>query len=331
MANFKVMTWNVENLFQFGAKGGPKTEEDYRQKLSSLAEVILSLAPDVLALQEIGGPEALSDLGDLLKGNYPHRQLSAHPDPRGIRVGFLSTLNIEEQEEIVDFPAAGLPKVPGIDDKGNPDEVTRLSRGALRILVKPTEALSIHLITAHLKSKLLSFPNASGGTRFTPKDENERSQVAGIALLKRTAEAVALRVKANALLEGNNTQALILLGDMNDVVNAATTQILNGPGGSEIETPGFDRPDKGDDARLFNLAPLIPAERRFSRIFQGNKELIDHIFVSQELLPGQPRRLPKADSHVDAFGTLPSIDNNPTNRRGKPASDHAPITATLEL
>jgi endonuclease/exonuclease/phosphatase family metal-dependent hydrolase len=331
MPTFRVMTWNIENLFQFGDEGGPKTEAEYEQKLQSLAKVILTLAPDVLALQEIGGPEAFNDLVDLLQNNYPHFQLSTHPDPRGIRVGFLSKLNIKAHEEIVDFPQTGLPSVPGIDSKGKLVEVTQLGRGALRILVEPTQNLSIYLLTTHLKSKLLSFPSSTGGSRFNPKDEDERARVAGIALLKRTAEAVALRVKANELLEGNDTQALILLGDLNDVVNAATTQILNGPGGSEIGTSGFDRKDEGDNTRLFNLAPLIPLERRFSRINQGNKELIDHILVSQELLPGQPRHVPTVDSHVDIFGPLPSVTPNPGVRRGKSASDHAPVTATFEL
>jgi endonuclease/exonuclease/phosphatase family metal-dependent hydrolase len=331
MSTFRVMTWNIENLFQFGNASGPETDDEYQQKLKSLAEVILTLAPDVLALQEIGSPEALTDLVALLQNNYPHQQLSTHPDPRGIRVGFLSKLEIKAHEEIVDFPPTGLPKVPGIDSKGNLIEVAQLSRGALRILVEPTQKLSLHLIATHLKSKLLSFPSSTGGSRFNPKDENERAQVAGIALLKRTAEAVALRVKANELLEGNDTQALILLGDLNDVTNAATTQILNGPSGSEIGTAGFKRKDKRDDTRLFNLAPLIPEARRYSRINQDNKELIDHILVSQELLPGQPRKVPAVDSHVDIFGTLPSVTSNPGVRRGEPASDHAPITATFEL
>ncbi|MGA7954040.1 MAG: endonuclease/exonuclease/phosphatase family protein [Gloeobacterales cyanobacterium] len=331
MPTFQIMTWNIENLFQFGDEGGPKTEAEYQQKLESLASVILMLAPDVLALQEIGSLEAFNDLVDLLQNNYPHFQISTHPDPRGIRVGFLSKLSIKAHEEIVDFPQTGLPSVPGIDSKGNLDEVTQLGRGALRILVEPTQNLTIHLITSHLKSKLLRFPSPTGGSRFNPKDENERARVAGIALLKRTAEAVALRVKANELMGGNDTQGLILLGDLNDVVNAATTQILNGPGGSEIDTSGFNRKDKGDDTRLFNLAPLIPLERRFSRINQGNKELIDHILVSQELLPGLPHQVPTVDSHVDIFGPLPSVTPNPEARRGKPASDHAPITATFEL
>jgi endonuclease/exonuclease/phosphatase family metal-dependent hydrolase len=152
-----------------------------------------------------------------------------------------------------------------------------------------------------------------------------------MALLKRTAEATALRVKASELLEGNDAQALILLGDLNDVANAATTQILNGPGGSEIGTGGFDRTDKGDDTRLFNLAPLIPEERRYSRINQGNKELIDHILVSQELLSGHPRSLPTVDSHINIFGTLPSVTSDPGARRGKSTSDHAPVTAKFEI
>jgi endonuclease/exonuclease/phosphatase family metal-dependent hydrolase len=162
-------------------------------------------------------------------------------------------------------------------------------------------------------------------------DENEQARVAGVALLKRTAEAVALRVKANELLQDNSKQALILLADLNDVANAATTQILNGPSGSEIGTLGFDHPDKGDDTRLFNLAPLIPEARRFSRVNQGRKELIDHIFVSQALLPGSPRQVPTVDSHIDALGGLSSVGNNPVNRRNEPASDHAPITATFDL
>ena len=206
-----------------------------------------------------------------------------------------------------------------------------MGRGALRILVRPLPELSIYLITAHLKSKLLTFPSDAGRTRFSPRNEDERAIVAGLALLRRTAEAVTLRTRANDLLVGNDGNALILLGDLNDVTDAATTQILQGPPGSEIDTRGFDRPDKGDDARLFNLAPLIPEERRYSRIFRSNRELIDHILVSQELLPGEPRALPVADSHIDILGGLPSITNLPSQRRSEPQSDHSPVTATFEL
>jgi hypothetical protein len=96
--------------------------------------------------------------------------------------------------------------------------------------------------------------------------------------------------------------------------------------GSEIGTTGFDRPDKGDAQRLWNLAPRI-AEQRFSRIYRGRKELIDHIFVSHGLV-GRT-----AQDHVttDAAGPTPSIDDDPTQRRGAPGSDHRPVLASIDL
>jgi endonuclease/exonuclease/phosphatase family metal-dependent hydrolase len=73
---------------------------------------------------------------------------------------------------------------------------------------------------------------------------------------------------------------VIVLGDLNDEVEAATTQIRNGPTGSEIGTGGFNQPDHGDRQRQWNLAPRIPEAQRFSRIYRGREELIDHIFAS---------------------------------------------------
>jgi endonuclease/exonuclease/phosphatase family metal-dependent hydrolase len=331
MTKFKVTTWNIENLFLVGNKSGSKTQADYVKKLESLAKVILELEPDVLAIQEIGDLDAFEELIAMLEGRYPHVRVSAFPDPRGIRVGFLSKLAIEEHEDIKTFPEGSLLKVSGYVTETSVTEITKLGRGALRILVKPESSLPIHLINAHFKSKLLTFLSSTDQVRFVPKDENERAQVAGLALLRRTAESVALRVKANQLLENNENQGLIILGDFNDVPSAATTQVLHGPSGSEIGTTGFNRPDKGDDTRLFNLAELIDEERRYSRVYRNNKELIDHIFVSQELLPGQPRTLPEVDSYVDFTNALPSISDDPTQRRSKPGSDHAPVTAIFDF
>jgi endonuclease/exonuclease/phosphatase family metal-dependent hydrolase len=114
-----------------------------------------------------------------------------------------------------------------------------------------------------------------------------------------------------------------VLGDLNDEVEAATTQIVN----AEIGTSGFDRPDNGEAQRLWNLAPRIPAEQRFSRIYRGRQELIDHIFVSHALV-GKI-----AQDHVttDAAGPTPSIDDDPTQRRGAPVSDHRPVLASIDL
>lgn len=187
MNTFTVTTWNLENLFKNGHEFGPRTAEEYSAKLDSLAQTILSLDPDVLAVQEVGGPEPLADLLALLENRYPHALLSTHPDPRGIRVGFVSKLAIESGEEITAFPQNGMMKVLSMDGLGRSQEISSFGRGALCICVRPLPDRPINLLNAHLKSKLLTFQSASGQPRFTPRDENERVQAAGIALLRRTA------------------------------------------------------------------------------------------------------------------------------------------------
>jgi endonuclease/exonuclease/phosphatase family metal-dependent hydrolase len=192
----------------------------------------------------------------------------------------------------------------------------------------------VHVVTAHLKSKLLDYPTPDGGSAFSTNDESLRARTASLALAVRTAEAVTLRTLASGILAENPNDALILLGDLNDVPDAATTQILQGPIGSQPGTGGFDRADQGDAARLFNLASMIPAERRFSRINSGVRELIDHILVSERLLPLGPdgrRTTPSVNSYPEAQGGIESVSDDPRKRKGKPASDHAPVMAEFEL
>lgn len=179
----------------------------------------------------------------------------------------------------------------------------------------------VDLVSCHLKSNLLSFP----GGRFSSRDEGERARFGGYVLYRRAAEAVTLRAFADRLLDGQGRErAVIVLGDLNDEPAAATTQILVGPPGSEISTPGFERPDQGDGARLWNLAPLIPQERRFSRVFRGRGELIDHLLVSHALV--------QLVEQVDTGpGEPPSITEQPSGRRDDPASDHLPVVARFRL
>lgn len=327
MTTFKAMTWNVENLFS--PQAGEEDQGRFQQKIQSLARVIGNLAPDVVGLQEVGGEEPLQALQDALQDTYPYRAVSSFPDGRGIRVAFISKHAVREQADIVDFPP-GL-QVHDLTGTGDIKPVNRMGRGALRIRVTK-ETLTLDLICCHLKSKLLSFPRP-WGTSFTPSDEDERARVAGIALMKRMAEAVTLRTRANALLEGDDRTPLILLGDLNDVPEAQTTLILAGPPGSEIRTQGFDLPDRGDKVRLFNVAPLLPTEERYSRKEHGRPELLDQIFASEDLFPFEDghRRLPVAHVNVKFREELPSVTDDPSNRADDVAPDHAPATVSFDL
>jgi hypothetical protein len=106
--------------------------------------------------------------------------------------------------------------------------------------------------------------------RFDTRDEGERARYGVYALTRRAAEAAAVRAAATSLLDGHGQEGrLIVLGDLNDGPDAATTQILYGPPGSEIGTDGFDQADRDDGQRLWNLAARIPEAQRFSRVYRG--------------------------------------------------------------
>ncbi len=122
---------------------------------------------------------------------------------------------------------------------------------------------------------------------------------------------------------GGRQIPVILAGDLNDEADAATTQIINGPTGSEIGTDGFSRPDRGDGNRMFNLSPRNPRTSPVHTIYRGRRELIDHIFVSHFLA---------ANGHTVTVDTLTarpgllSITEDPTTLVGTPGSDHAAVT-----
>jgi len=307
-------TWNLENLFRPGSEFGPRDRGAYDAKLAGLAATIDRLAPDVLAVQEVGEEEALADLVARLAGDWHVVTSTVFEPDHPIRVGVLSRSPIGEVEQVSEFPAALSPVQ--VDDGGT--AIRAMGRGALRFRVR-----DVDLVTCHLKSKLLSFP----GGRFSPRDEGERARFGAYALHRRAAEAVTVRACADRLLGGRGEErAVIVLGDLNDVPLAATTQIFLGPPGSEIGTAGYERPDRGDPWRLWNLAPLIPAERRFTRVFEGRREMIDHVLASRFLVT----RATAVDTGTGP-PPPPSIGPDPRARRDAPASDHAPVVARFDL
>ena len=323
----RIGTWNLENLFGPGDAAGPRTDADYQAKLSALARVIVAMGPDVLAVQEVGDVDALTDLADRAGGGW-HLE-TAEPDRRGIRVGFMSRLPLTEVGQVRAFPA-GLRPIQ-VNDTTTP--ATEMGRAALRVRVQ-VGGRAIDLISCHLKSKLLTFPDG----RFSTRDEGERARFGAYALNRRAAEAVTVRAAATELLTAGDTRdrdgtrdadgaSVMVLGDLNDEAQAATTQILHGPPGSEIGTDGFDRPDQGDRQRLWNLAARIPQAQRFTRIYRGRPELIDHILVSQALVA----LVPDGAVTTDGAGPVPSLADDPGLRRDAPGSDHRPVIATITL
>jgi endonuclease/exonuclease/phosphatase family metal-dependent hydrolase len=317
----RIGTWNLENFFRPAGGVDPATDPNYQAKLKALSDVITAIAPDVLAVQEVGDVDALTDLAARIGGTWQCE--TAAPDGRGIRVGFMSRRPMTLVEPVTAFPAGVRPIQ--VDDTAT--AMSSMGRPALRVRVH-LGGRALDLICCHLKSKLLSFP----GGRFSTNDEGERARFADYALNRRAAEAVTVRAAATQLLMaglagGGNEASVVVLGDFNDEPVAATTQILQGPPGSEIGTGGFDHVDQGDGQRLWNLAARIPEAQRFSRVYRTRHELIDHIFVSHALV-GQ---VPDGAVTTDGAGPVPSIADVPGQTPPAAGSDHRPVIATIDL
>jgi hypothetical protein len=105
------------------------------------------------------------------------------------------------------------------------------------------------------------------GPRVHSDAPAERARFGAYALYLRAAQAATLRAHLEQLLDDQGrTMGVVVAGDLNDGLDVATTQLLQGPPGSEIGTPGFARPDSKDGQRMWNLAPLIPEGQRFTRL-----------------------------------------------------------------
>ena len=354
MTTFTIMTWNVQNLFFPAHIDGPDTQGQFQRKVASLAAVIDQAQPHVVALQEVGTDSVLQHLQNTLTHPMTHAA-EGQPDGRGIRVAFLSMLPFESQpHHLRPYPKLVHPvqdRDPIFDDPVTPEDeslTSMMGRGALEIVVN-VGGIDVTLITAHFKSKLITYAREEGlmeGSRFQPYDENERFRYAAFAIFKRTAEAMTIRQRLNEILAHpaaptelerglGKVIPVICCGDFNDEPEAATTQIIKGPSGSEIGTGGFPRSDVGDAFRMWNLAPLLPPVIEddvqipaYTRKYKGRGEIIDHIFASHRLI--NPDNMPQARTIMNP-DPLPNMGDYPDQRQNEPGSDHAAVVATFEI
>jgi endonuclease/exonuclease/phosphatase family metal-dependent hydrolase len=314
MAGVVVATWNVEN---FSSKA-----DNFDEKLQYLKKALEGINPDVVALQEVLDEDAGQALADALGLEFR----SGEPDGRGIRVAYLTRAAPSNVEVLSEWRLPAGVIVQELDAQGKIATSIKPNRPGLKITVRH-DGKDIDFINVHLKSKLLTFP----GGAFSTKDESLRARVAYFALQRRAAEATTIREHVTDLLKGGRN--VVVLGDLNDVPQAATTEILYGPDGSQARgtadaanpNSGFNREDAAEPQRLFNLALTIDEAGRWSRRYAGQNELIDHILTSASLM--KPRTGGKfAVPVVEILNAdAPMRDDTPVTNGVKP--DHAPVIA----
>ena len=162
---------------------------------------------------------------------------------------------------------------------GTPAPTYKYTRDCLEVHV-PFASGDLVLLAVHFRSK--------GNPDATPPVPDDAD--------KRLAEGQHTKEIANALAAEDPTRAILILGDFNDLPGST---VYNWIGGSE--------PNKYTDA-----ADAIPGDDRFTYVYNGTKELIDHQMMSPVLTP-----LLDASSVTIRHGS--DVDD---------ASDHSPLMAT---
>ncbi len=195
--SFSVATFNVENYLTVSSGNRPAKSVEAKAKVR---ESIHALKPDVLAMEEMGGTDALLELRASLKAeglDYPHWEIITGGDTN-IHVAVLSK-----------FPFTA--RHPHTNDyfllNGRR---CRVSRGFVELDVRVTANYQFTLIAAHLKSK-------------RPVPEADQAEL-------REQEALWLRKNIDARLTANPNLNLVVLGDFNDTRDTKAIKTIVGRG-----------------------------------------------------------------------------------------------------
>ena len=273
---FRVMTWNVENLFDFWephpSDPDMPTVDEYNKLLEKVASTIrLAGAPAIIGLQEVENVGVLEDLAanPLLDGFDYQPVLLEGTDSRGIDVGYLVRGDVVIKD-VQQLPA--------------PEELTPRPPLLLEVEIEVgASSQTLYLINNH-------FLSMSGGEKAT-----EPRRVAQAAW---NAELV-----AQIVAEDPNAQ-VIVMGDLNSYYHSPPIDALRTSG-------------------LKHVLDGIPPEGRYTYIYQGIAEVLDHMLVNDNLYP-----------FIATVDILHSNADYPLQPPGDTSvlhkSDHDPVVVTFQ-
>jgi endonuclease/exonuclease/phosphatase family metal-dependent hydrolase len=246
---FRVATYNVQNYLDGPIGTRPAKTSDAKAKVR---ESIRASGADVIALQEIGGTNALAELCDSLRRDgcdYPFRELVQAWDTN-INVAVISRFPIVARRPRTNdaFLLFG--------------KRHRVKRGFAEIDIQVTPRYTFTLLTAHLKSKLTIFD----------ADEQEL----------REEEAMLLRARIEAILSANPQANLIVAGDLNDTRDSKPVRTIVAAGRKHALTDTRPAELNGDDypdANARHPTPRITWTHYYGK--EDSYRRIDYLLLSR--------------------------------------------------
>lgn len=295
------LTVASQNCARLAAADGDVPYRDRLEKLSRYVREVLG-GPDIVAVQEVDSLAVLEDLADQIAADQPelgYRSfLTEGNDPSGIDVGLLvsNALPVLDVEQI------------GADVRFTWDQSLLFDRPPL-VLETGIAELDLTVVVVHLKSL---------GGIDDPGDAGERVR------RKRFEQSVWLSDWVQRHQTDRPGAGLLLLGDFNafefsDGYVDVLGQITGRP-----DPAGALLPAETDvDPPLVNLVGSARPHERYSFVYRGSAEVLDHALVDETLRP-LVRGMTYARGNADA----PTADGaDPATARR--SSDHDGLVVTL--
>jgi len=301
-----VATYNVEN---FSANRSETPDSKAQNIANAFVEEMNS--PDIIGVVEVmandgsdsKSPEADQSYERLIaeiekKGGPTYDYANIDPEynadggkPTGnIRVGFLYN---PDRVSMTDADHGGTHDAVGYEDGQLTLNPGRISPEVFENTRKPLAAQfefngeSIVVVANHLNSKLGDDPFFG---QNQPPNLGSREQ--------RKVLAQELNDFVTDVKKDNPDENVVVLGDMNDYEFSEPLQILEGE-------------------ELTNMADKVPAEERYSYVYQGNSHVFDHVLVSNNIAEA---------TEIDFI----HVNADFTDMHGR-ASDHDPVLTQINL
>ncbi|MDZ7854957.1 endonuclease/exonuclease/phosphatase family protein [Sphaerotilus sp.] len=321
-ATVQVASCNLLNLALPGRVFYPNQEpygaSEHERKLDWLGGMFRRLNADVIGVQEVWDEAALK-AAVARSGLRPPKVLvpGAESGAEGTpRVGLVTRLEVESVRSVADFAPGEAVEVPEIGLH------TRFERPVLHAVLRTKRGQRLHVLVTHLKSKRPKFLQDAAGTELEDRDDPRVVARASLrSLILRGAESAALRGLVTDLIH-RTRDPLVLLGDMNDGPQSVTSQLI-----AATQAVAYDR--KARDVALFHAydvqsEPALRRDLAYSHVFQGWPDLLDQIWVSEELVGsakfaiGDVRRVEYFNDHLH-------------EGRDRTRSDHGFVRALLRF
>lgn len=277
----KVMNWNLHNFFDKKKDTNSPDEmvlsaSAYTKKLGQVGTVIKAMDPDFAIMAECENKGILDDLNKNELGSAYETAITETNDFRGLDIGVISKVPIEKVVTHVD------------------DNFKRLDLAGSKTYTYSRDAVEVHLKVGTRSVILIGVHYRSKGDGSVETDDKD----------KRAAEAQHSRAIADALAKEDPTAAIVILGDYNDL-----------PGSAPVAWSLSGDPANDPKVKFTDAADFVPEAERYTFVYQGGKELIDHQIMN-----------PVATKLLDQGAVIIRHQADVED-----ASDHYPLMATYMI